>query len=154
MWSRVGWGSWIEVSPLATSAASIAHDLTCAEATGSRYSVPCSAAPWTVNGGNRPSRASIEAPIARSGAATRSTGRRRMDASPSMVHCGPLGCPASQPGSRRMSVPALRTSMGASASPAARSPVPRITSSSGRVSTTAPTERTASSVAFVSPASR
>ena len=56
-----------------------------------------------------PSRASTPAPISRSGSTTRSTGRRRIDSSPSSVH-SPPGCPASQPGSRRSSVPELPTS--------------------------------------------
>ena len=52
------------------------------------------------------------APMRRSGSAMRSTGRRRIDASPSSVYERP-SCPASQPGSRRISVPALPTSIGA-----------------------------------------
>ena len=58
-------------------------------------------------------------PSARSGRGDRSTGRRRIDSSPSKVH-SPPGWPASQPGASRISVPALPTSMCASA--AARSP--------------------------------
>ena len=45
-----------------------------------------------------------------------------------------------------MSVPALPTSIGPSGSRASRRPVPRITSSSGRTSTSAPSVRTAASV--------
>ncbi len=48
-------------------------------------------------------------PSARSGSAIRSTGRRRIDSSPSRIQ-RPPGCPASQPGSRRIRVPALPTS--------------------------------------------
>ena len=62
------------------------------------------------SGGSRSSRPSTSAPISRSGSTTRSTGRRRIDSSPSSVH-SPPGCPASQPGSRRSRVPALPTSI-------------------------------------------
>ena len=51
------------------------------------------------------------APIWRSGSAIRSTGRRRIDSSPSSVNERPSWA-ASQPGSRRSSVPALPTSIG------------------------------------------
>ena len=84
--------------------------------------------------------------------AIRSTGRRRIDSSPSNVH-SPPGCPASHPGASRISVPALPTSMCASA--AARSPGPRMVSVPGAPSSTsAPNARTASSVERVSAASR
>ena len=101
--------------------------------------------PCTVNGAKRLSVASIHAPISRSGFAIRSTGRRRIDASPSSDH-SPPGCPASQPGASRISVPALPTSM--CASPAARRPGPRIVSVPGSApsSTSAPHARTALSV--------
>ena len=69
------------------------------------------AAPRIVSGAKRPSRASSSAPICRSGAAIRSTGRRRIDSSPSSVNERPC-CAASQPGSSRSSVPALPTSIG------------------------------------------
>ena len=61
-----------------------------------------------------------EAPVARVDARahacaaarrSRSTGRRRIDSSPSSVHADPA-CPASQPGSSRSSVPELPTSSG------------------------------------------
>ena len=78
-----------------------------------------------MNGAKRSSRASIRAPIRRSGSAIRSTGRRRIDSSPSSVQLPP-GWPASQPGSSRISVPALPTSIAPAAGAAARSPVPRI----------------------------
>ena len=69
--------------------------------------------PSTVSGVKRPSRASqLARPWRPAGAATRSTGRRRIDASPSSVQ-RPVGWPASQPGSRRSSVPALPTSIAA-----------------------------------------
>ena len=82
--------------------------------------------------------ASIRAPIARSGWAIRSTGRRRMDSSPSNVHAPP-SWPASQPGSRRISVPALPTSM--CASRAARNPGPRMVNVPGAPSSTSAPER-------------
>ena len=109
------------------------------------YSIPRSGIPCTVNGAKRPSWASIQAPISRSGMATRSTGRRRIEASPSKVH-SPPGWPASQPGASRISVPALPTSM--CASDAARRPGPRTVSvpRSAPSSTIAPSARTAFSV--------
>ena len=141
------------VGPDASSPASSTHDLIWAEATGSSYSIPWRALPVTVNGGKRPSVASIRAPISASGVATRSTGRRRIDASPSSVQLPP-SCPASQPGSRRISVPALPTSIAPATGAAARRPTPRITSEPSRRSTSAPSACTAASVEFVSAASR
>ena len=107
--------------------------------------MPRSGMPCTVKGAKRPSVALIHAPISRNGAATRSTGRRRIDASPSKDH-SPPGWPASQPGASRISVPELPTSMWVSA--AARSPGPRIVSvpRSAPSSTSAPSARTALSV--------
>ena len=153
VWSRDGIGSTTVVGPDASSPASSTHDFTWPDATGRTYSIPRSGLPVIVNGGNRPSRAAICAPICSSGTATRSTGRRRIDASPSTVQAPP-SCPASQPGSNRISVPALPTSIGAAAGAAARRPGPRTTSESGRRSTSAPSAATASSVEFVSAASR
>ena len=74
--------------------------------------MPVSGAPSTPSGGRRSSRQLSEAPIRRSGSAIRSTGRRRIESSPSSVQAPP-GCPASQPGSRRSRVPALPTSIAA-----------------------------------------
>ena len=62
--------------------------------------------------GSGPRARRAAAPMAASGRATRSTGRRRIDASPSSVQ-RPAGWPASQPGSSRSSVPALPTSIAA-----------------------------------------
>ena len=152
MWSRLGSGSMIVVVPEASRPAISTHDLICADATGSVYSMPCSGWPNTVNGGSRSSVASIRAPIWRSGVAIRSTGRLRIESSPSNVHCPP-GWPASQPGSRRISVPALPTSMSAIA--AARRPGPRIVRVPGEPSSTsAPSACTALNVERVSAASR
>ena len=85
VWSRLGAGSVTDVVPSASSPASRTHDLTCALATGRSWWTPCSRAPWTVKGGRCPSVASMAAPMAASGAAMRSTGRRRIEASPSSV---------------------------------------------------------------------
>jgi hypothetical protein len=75
-----------------------------------------------------------------------------MLASPSSVHV-PSGWPASQPGSSRSSVPALPTSI-ATPGVAARRPGPRIMRPPARLSTSAPSARTASSEERVSAASR
>ena len=153
MWSRLGLGSITVVVPDASRPAISTQDFTCADATGSVYSIPCSGAPCTVNGAKRLSVAEIQAPISRSGMATRSTGRRRIDSSPSSVHVPP-GWPASQPGASRISVPALPTSRCASDAP--RRPGPRMVSvpCSPPCSTSAPSLRTAFSVVRVSAASR
>ena len=47
MWSRLGSGSITVVVPEASSPAISTHDLTCAEATGSVYSIPRSGMPCT-----------------------------------------------------------------------------------------------------------
>src|SRR5437763_309588 len=44
--------------------------------------MPCKGRPWIASGGNRPPRASIEAPISVSGLMIRSMGRRESDSSP------------------------------------------------------------------------
>ena len=59
--------------------------------------MPLSAEPRTRSGGRRPSRQSTSAPIRRSGSAIRSTGRRRIDSSPSKVH-SPDRLPRQPPG--------------------------------------------------------
>jgi hypothetical protein len=51
VWSRLGSGSTTVVGPDARSPANSTHDLTCAEATGSSYSIPLSGLPVTVKGG-------------------------------------------------------------------------------------------------------
>ncbi len=89
VWSRLGSGSITVVVPEASSPAISTHDLTWALATGSSYSIPRSGMPCTVKGAKRCSCASIHAPIWRSGIATRSTGRRRIDSSPSKDHSPP-----------------------------------------------------------------
>ena len=114
------------------------------------------------SGGRRPSRHSTSAPISRSGSATRSTGRRRIDSSPSSVH-DPARCPASHPGSIRSRVPALPTSI-SRAGPADRARAARPDALDPnsqaarrrrpRVDLGARASRTAPSVALVSAASR
>ena len=114
------------VEPDADIPAISTQDFTWALGTGRSYSMPVSAAPRTVKGGKRPSRASTVAPIRWSGSATRSTGRRRIDSSPSSVQTPP-GCPASQPGNSRIRVPAFPTFMSPPvASSGACRPTPRI----------------------------
>jgi hypothetical protein len=152
VWSRLGTGSTTVVASV-TSPASSTQDLTWALATGSSYSIPASGAPWTVNGGNRPSRASIRAPISDSGWAIRSTGRRRIESSPSSSKLDPCWND-SQPGNSRISVPALPTSITSPAAIAFRSPQPRITISSSPGCTIAPSFCTAASVERVSAAYR
>ena len=155
VWSRLGAGSATVVDPSASIPAIRTHDLTWALATGSAYSMPPSSAPWMVKGGKRPSRASTRAPMSISGAATRSTGRRRMESSPSSVQVRP-GCPASQPGSSRSSVPEFCTfSRPPVVSTGARRPTPRTsTEPSPSSCTPAPRLRRASRVATVSADSR
>ena len=114
VWSRLGSGSITVVVPEASRPAISTHDLTCAEATGSVYSIPRSGMPCTVNGGEAAlvrvdPRAHLAQRRWRRGrrAGGGSTRRRRS------VH-SPPGWPASQPGASRISVPALPTSMCAS----------------------------------------
>ncbi len=83
----------------------------------------------------------------------RSTGRRRIEASPSSVKLRPSWA-ASQPGRIRISVPALPTSIGAAGASASRRPVPRTTTASPITSTSAPSAATACSVESVSAACR
>jgi hypothetical protein len=151
VWSRVGWASITPVTPSPSRPASSRHDFTWALATGRRYSTPRRADALTVSGGNRPSRASTPAPISDSGSAIRSTGRRRIDWSPSSDH-SPEGWPASHPGISRSRVPAFPTSMAAGLAP--RRPTPSIATSPPSASTCAPTASTAARVERVSSASR
>ena len=126
VWSRLGSGSITAVSPPASRPASSTHDLICAEATGSAYSIPCSGEPADRERGEAVL-AGVD-PRAHRAAAARRSGRRggggstrRRRASSSRR----AGRPAS-PGSSRISVPALPTSITPAAGAAARSPVPRI----------------------------
>ena len=107
VWSRLGLGSPTVVSPSACSPASRTAVFTCALATGSSYVIPCSRPPSIVSGG-RSSVVRTVAPIARSGAATRSTGRLRSDSSP--VSTVRKGRPASAPASMRIVEPEFSAS--------------------------------------------
>ena len=114
VWSRLGAGLGHESScrrRLSLPAIST-HDLTCALATGSTYEIAVQRrAAHERTAGSRPTPVtSIRAPIRPSGSATRSTGRRRIDSSPSS-YGGPPGPRAIR--SKRISVPALPTSIGA-----------------------------------------
>ena len=111
MWSRVATGSITVVRSVASPASST-HDFTCALATGSSYSIPLSGAPWTVNGGKRPSRASIRAPI-RAQRLGDPVDRPAADRLVAVEREARPCWKASQPGSSRISVPALPTSIGA-----------------------------------------
>ncbi len=119
--------------------------------------MPRSSDPSIRRGGRSPSAASILAPIARSGSATLPIGRRRIDSSPSRLKLDPC-CPASQPEIRRISVPALPTSMSLPDF-APRKPTPSISTrsplaSSPVISVRAPSAATASRLLRVSAASR
>ena len=112
VWSRVSAGSRTLVGPSASRPARSRHDFTCAEATSSRCSAPRSAGPAIASGGTPPVGASRPTPPAsaqrlgdpRHRAAAGSTRRRRgRSVRPSW--------PASSPASRRISVPALPTSI-------------------------------------------
>ena len=121
VWSRLGSGSTTVVVPSASSPASSTQLLICAEATGSAYSIPRSGRAVIVERREAAlARVELRRPSPRAGAAMRSTGRRRMLASPSSVQRPPSGWPASQPGSSRSSVPALPTSIAAPGARAAQ----------------------------------
>ncbi len=107
----------------------------------------------TASGGRRSSRALRSAPISRSGTAIRSTGRRRIESSPSSVH-SPPSCPASQPGSSRSRVPALPTSIAAGRGPRRPTPSIRMLPGRSRPTTRHRARATAASVESVSAASR
>ncbi len=107
MWSRLRPGSVTAVTPSAWRPARSTAVLTWALATGSRQVIPFNRPPSMVTGG-APSRVLIAAPIARSGSATRSMGRRLIDASP--VSTERKGRPASTPASIRIVEPELPTS--------------------------------------------
>ena len=156
VWSRLGDGSMTVVAPSASSAGEQHARLHLrARRPAARSRCPCSAR--AADGERREAvlaRVDLARPSARSGSAMRSTGRRRIDSSPSSVQ------------TRRR--PARRASRAAAASacrrcrrrsrPSARAP--RAGRRRGRrarrraSSTSAPSARTASSVEFVSAASR
>ena len=129
MWSRVGSGSATVVSPSpAKRPASRIADFTCALATGSSY-VSGRTGPPSIVSGAVPSVVSIRTPIRLSGSAMRSIGRERRESSP--VSTNRPCWPASRPGSRRISVPALPQSIGVSGAFSPRSPAPNTRSVSG-----------------------
>ena len=108
VWALVGLDSTTVVGPSAESPANSTHPFTCALATGGEYSIPERPPPSIVSGALvEPSTPETAAPMARSGASTRSMGRWRIDASPSSTD--PNGSPASRPASSRMPVPELPT---------------------------------------------
>ena len=152
MWSRVAIGSTTTVGPsFAYRPASSTADFTCAEATGSVYVIGCSGSPAITCSGGQPSVSTIVAPISRSGIATRSTGRRRIDSSPSSVNVP--SWPARMPTISRSSVPALPTSIGLSGARRPRRPTPwtrRRVGPSSSSSTRAPSCSTAATVERVS----
>ena len=85
VWSRVASGSITVVSPAVLRPASRMQLFTCAEATGSVYSIgTISSVPTTASGMRPPSRASKRAPMRLSGSITRCIGRLRSEASPVM----------------------------------------------------------------------
>ena len=154
LWSRLGIGSTTRVSPSATRPAKSRQDLTWALAIGSSYSIPVSGAPAIASGGRRSSRQERSAPIDRSGPTMRSTGRSRIESSPSSSQVPP-GWPASQPGSSLSRVPALPTSIAALVAPCRPMPPIRISPATPSApSTRAPSASTAASVERVSAASR
>ena len=124
--------------------------------TGSSYSIPCSGCPCTVNGGEAAVAARRSARPSRAAAsAMRSTGRRRIDSSPSSVHAAARL--AGEPAGQRAASACRRCRRRSCAVGAARcaGPAPRIISVPGAPSSTsAPSARTASSVERVSAASR
>ncbi len=106
VWSRVATGSMTVVTPPLFSAASRMADLTCAEGTGTRYSIGTSVSgPWTVAGRRSLERAMAWTPMRRSGSSTRPMGRFTREASPVKV-VAKAWLPA-MPSARRMPVPAL-----------------------------------------------
>ena len=88
------------------------------------------------------------APISRSGSATRSSGRVESDSSP--VSSKRPGCPATRPDRSRISVPALRQSIGLVGGLRSRARLPKMARSRRRSRRSRPSARIASAVASVS----
>ena len=84
VWSRVAAGSTTVVRPSAWSPASRTADFTCALGVVMAQCIALSGPPSITRGGF-PSDEDVRAPMRRKGSATRSTGRRRSDASPVIV---------------------------------------------------------------------
>ena len=98
--------------------------LTCAEATGRRYSMgTISSVPMMASGMRPPSRASKRAPMRDSGSMTRCIGRLRSEASPVMKLV--KGWLARMPESRRAAVPELPRSSTSAGSRPPPTPKPR-----------------------------
>ena len=98
--------------------------LTCAEATGRRYSMgTISSVPMMASGMRPPSRASKRAPMRDSGSMTRCIGRPRSEASPVMKLV--KGWLARMPESRRAAVPELPRSSTSAGSRPPPTPKPR-----------------------------
>ena len=153
VWSRVGPGTEMRVRPAAASDASVMHPSTWALATGSRWSSARGDDVPPIRSGACPSVVSTEAPIARSGPAIRSIGRREREASPTSTAVA--GRPASAPERSRIVVPELPQSSSSSPSPGSRacstdpppsSPTRTRPSAASRTSVTAPSRSTAPSV--------
>ncbi len=106
MWSRVATGSITVVVPRTLRPASSTADFTCAEATGTRYSmgIPTSG-PSSVAGSRSPERDRIWTPMRRSGSKMRPIGRPASEESPVKV-VAKAWLPAS-PMARRTPVPEL-----------------------------------------------
>ena len=156
VWSRVACGSITVVSPAVLRPASRMALLTCAEATGRRYSIgTISSVPMMASGMRPPSRASKRAPMRDSGSITRCIGRRRSEASPVMKLV--KGWLARMPESRRAEVPELPSSSTSAGSRPPPTPKPRIrqVASPASCTTSAPSARKAAAVhSTSSPSSR
>ena len=149
-WSRVGTGSITVVMPGVLRPASRTALLTCALATGRRYSIGTAGlAPRTVSGRRPPSLASIAAPIWLSGSITRPIGRPDRLASPTKV--AEIAWLDTRPISNRVEVPELPMSSGACGWSNAPTPTPWTRHSpSPTRSTLAPIARIAAAVASTS----
>ncbi len=154
VWSREGTGSITVVTPPELSAASRIADLTCAEATGSRYSIGTSiSGPRIVAGSRSSDRVSACTPMRRSGSSTRPIGRRTSEASPVKVVV--KAWPPAIPSVSRAPVPELPKSTTCSGSMRPPTPRPAIRQAPGPVwVTAAPKAPIAAAVASTSSLSR
>ena len=149
VWSREAAGSLMLVSPEARSPARRMQDFTWADATEMVCVMPRRAPPRMLTGGRvLPLRPATVAPMAARGRNTRAIGRRRM--LPSPVSTQRKSHEATNPGSRRMRVPELATSMTSSGSRRPCQPAPCTTMRSLNRSTRTPRASTARTVASVS----
>jgi hypothetical protein len=150
LWSRVGTGSITVVIPGVLRPASRIADLTCAEATGRRYSIRTAGArPRTIKGRRPPGEAEMSAPICDNGSMTRPIGRPDRLASPTKVVA--IGWLETRPISRRVEVPLLPMSSASRGWSRPPTPTPSITHSPSPVrSIFAPIARIAAAVARTS----